>query len=334
MDLVIGGCGFIGHHLVRELIERRRTVLVYDVAPWPEEYSVRPHDIIRGDILDTDKLTPAVAACSRVYHLAGNPLLWERDPEVFERVNHQGTRNVLRAVSSAKVERLVFTSTESILAQRDRSVVITEDVQPCIEDMIGPYCRSKFLAEQAVFAAARNGLPAVIVCPTMPVGPGDHNLTPPGRMIADFLRGKIPGYIESTLNYIDVRDAALGHVLAMERGEPGRRYILAGHNIRLHDLFSLLSAAGGRPAPRLRIPYHVALAWSYIEEGWCKLSGGMPQSSVVGVRLCRRSLAFDGSLTRQTLGYRPRPIEESVRDAVQWHLQRIRAEENGQRSNP
>jgi dihydroflavonol-4-reductase len=324
MDLVIGGSGFIGSHLVGELLQRGRAVRVYDLQPFPQEdHGLRPAETVVGDILDLQLLSDAMGGCDRVFHLAGNPQLWDRRPRNFDRVNRRGTENVLLAARQADVRMLVYTGTETILAPRRHHGPIREETQSALRDMIGPYCRSKFLAQQAVLQAARSGLPALVVVPTLPIGPGDRNLTPPGRMISDFLQGKIPGYIDCTLNFVDVRDAALGHVFAAENGEPGRRYILSGHNLTLAEFFCYLSRESSRPPPRHRVPYVVALAWSCVEEWMGKLTGRTPQSSVTGVRLCRRSLAFDGTRTWQLLGHSPRPVEESIRDAVLWHQRRL-----------
>jgi len=323
MDIVVGGSGLIGHHLVKELMRRGRDVRVFDLHPFPGDEKIAPSETITGNILDSRALYNAVKGCERVFHLAANPYLWDQNPEVFNQVNYQGTKNVIEAARQAHVQRLIYTSTESILAPRHHKGLITEETRASLDDMIGPYCRAKFLAEQSVFQLAKEGFPAVVVCPTMPIGPGDWNLTPPGRMISRFLRRKIPGYIDCTLNFVDVRDAALGHYLAAEKGEPGRRYILSGHNLTLNEFFSLLSQVSGVPAPRLKVPYFVALIGSYIEEWTCKLTGKMPQSSVTGVKLCRRSLAFNGSKTWQLLGYTPRPIEESIHDAVRWHQEQL-----------
>jgi len=323
MDIVIGGSGLIGHHLVRELMRHGREVKVFDLHPFPADEKIAPSETVLGNILDYRALFNAIKGCERIFHLAANPYLWDQHPEIFDQVNRQGTENVVRAAKQADVQRLVYTGTESILAPRRHKGFITEETKVSLDDMIGPYCRAKFLAEQSVFQAAKEGFPAVVVSPTMPIGPGDRNLTPPGRMISRFLQGKIPGFIDCTLNFVDVRDAALGHYLAAEKGEPGRRHILSGHNLTLAELFSLLSQASGKPVPRLKVPYPIALAGSYIEEWICKLTGRIPESSVTGVKLCRRSLAFNGSKTWQLFGHTPRPIEESVRDAVRWHQARL-----------
>jgi dihydroflavonol-4-reductase len=319
MNLVIGGSGFIGSHLVQELVRRHERVRVFDRDPFPEDIGEQPNEMVRGDILRPDDLTDAMQDCATVYHLAGIPMLWARDVTTFERVNHQGTLNVLKAARQTNIERLVFTSTESILAPTHGNEPVTETASPKLEEMLGPYCRSKFLAEQAVFKAAKEGMDAVVVCPTLPIGPGDRNLTPPGQMIRDFLLRKIPGYLDCTLNFADVRDMAIWHRLAARHGEPGRRYILSGYNLSIYEFFQRLSRESGQPCPKMKVPYAVALAWSYVEHYFGRLTGKRPKSSITGVKLCKRSMAFDGTWTWNTLGHQPRPLEESIRDAVAWH---------------
>lgn len=319
MNLVIGGSGFIGSHLVQELIRHHEKVTVFDQNLFPSEFKHQPDEMIIGDILKTSDLISSMKNCKTVYHLAGTPQLWSRDVRIFDRLNRRGTENVLEAAKQSDIKRLVFTSTESILAPLHGNDPVTEQVKPKLEDMLGPYCRSKFLAEQAVFKAAKEGLDAVVVCPTLPIGPGDRNLTPPGQMVTDFLRGKIPGYLEGTLNFADVRDMAAWHRLAAERGESGRRYILSGHNLSIHEFFQHLSRESGLPCPKMKVPYSVALAWSYVEHFYGVITGRKPQSSITGVKLCRRSMAFDGTWTWKILGHQPRPLEESIRDAVAWH---------------
>ena len=323
MDLVIGGSGFIGSHIVNELMHRGNTVRVYDRAPFPSDEAISPTEMVEGDILDFHKLSDAMEGCDRVFHLAAIPQLWHRDLEIFDAINRQGTENVIQAAKNTQIKQLIYTSTESILVPRNHEGLITEETQPHLGDMIGPYCRSKFLAEQAVFRCISEGFPALVISPTLPIGQGDRNLTPPAQMILNFLQGKIPAYIDCIMNYVDVKDAALGHLLAAEKGRIGRRYILAGHNVTLEEFFSLLGRVINRPAPKYRIPHAVALAFSYVDEFIGKMNGRTPRSSVTGVKLCKRSLAFDGSKTWQHLGHSPRPLEESIREAVSWHLQRL-----------
>jgi len=323
MNLVIGGSGFIGAHLVHELLSHDEQVRVFDRDPYPAGLARQPRESVQGDILDTDHVASAMEGCKTVYHLAGIPMLWARDVATFDRVNHQGTRSILAAARKKKIETLVFTSTESILAPTSGNEPVREDAAPRLEDMLGPYCRSKFLAEQAVFQAAREGMRAIVVCPTLPIGPGDRNLTPPGQMVHDFLLGKIPGFLDCTLNFADVRDMAIWHRKAAKLGEPGRRYILSGYNLKIEEFLQLLARESGRPAPRLKVPYPVALAWSYVEHYYGRLTGRKPKSSITGVKLCRRSMAFDGSWTWQALNHRPRPLAETIHETVTWHKAQI-----------
>lgn len=323
MDLVTGGSGFIGTHLVKELLRRGREVRVYDLRPFSAgDCGWAPTDFVQADILDSDSLHQAMRGCRNVFHLAAIPHLWSRDSRIFDRVNRQGTETVVRVAKSSAIERFIYTGTESVLVPRNPMGPVGEDAQPVLREMIGPYCRSKCLAEQAVFGALRKGLNGIVVSPTLPLGPGDHSLTPPSRMILSFLQGKLPAFLDCALNFVDVRDAAVGHLLACEKGKVGQRYLLAGHNVTLAEFFRKLSRISGCPAPRFQVPYAVALGWSYVEEFFGKVTGRVPLSSVTGVRLCRRSLIFDGGNSWRELGHQPRPLEESLSEAVAWFRKR------------
>lgn len=320
MILVIGGSGFIGSHLVQEALRRGESVRVFDQDPYPATEVSQPQEVAHGDLSDTTLLEQCMRGCHTVYHLAGIAHLWRRKTADFDRVNRQGTENVLRAAQRAGGPRVIYTGTESILVSRRQTRAVTEEAQPTLQDMIGPYCRSKFLAEQAVFQAARSGLPATVVSPTMPIGPGDRNLTPPGQMIASFLQGRIPAYLACRLNLVDVRDVAVGHLQAAIHGRVGQRLLLAGYNLSLREILHALSQASGKPAPKVRIPYHVALVWSLLEHLAAQIRGKPPTSSITGVRLCRRSLVFDGSRTWRQLRHAPRDFQTTIADAVTWHL--------------
>ncbi|MGB5158537.1 NAD-dependent epimerase/dehydratase family protein [Desulfobacterium sp. N47] len=324
MDLVIGGSGFIGCRLVEILKRSQHRVRVFDVNSFPVDEPLQPDDMVLGSILDMEELKSALKGCQSIYHLAANPMLWHQQPKVFDQVNRQGTENVAKAVCEADVNRLVYTSTESILVPRKHRGPVTEDVQTSLADMIGPYCRSKFFAERSIADLAKRGFPAVIVNPTMPIGPCDRNLTPPGKMIRDFLLGKINGYMDGVLNLVDVRDVAEGHFLAMEQGSPCKRYILGGSNLPVKDFFDRLAAISGCPAPRFKVPYLLALGFAYLEEGYANLTDRHPLSSVTGIRLLRRSLVFDSARTwRQLGGHTIRPLENTLEETVFWHRQRL-----------
>ncbi|GAB4354367.1 MAG: NAD-dependent epimerase/dehydratase family protein [Kiloniellaceae bacterium] len=329
LSLVTGGCGFIGQHLVRLLAARGEAVRILDRRQPAAEggaFANLPAGAVefrQGDITDPAAVEAAMAGASRVYHLAANPNLWARDPRVFERVNLGGTLNVLAAAGRHRPERVVYTSTESILAglrgAARGSAMIDEGIDLRVEDMPGPYCRSKFLAERAALDAAAKGLPVVVVNPTLPIGPGDRLLTPPSRMLLGFLGGQAPAYLETAFNMIDVRDAALGHILAAERGRIGQRYILGGENLTMSGLLALLAEISGRPMPRLRIPYWLAYAYSAVDEFVSdRITGKPPRAPLTGVRLARHAMHFDSSRALAELDLQPRPLRRALTDAIAW----------------
>ena len=319
MQVVTGGAGFIGSHLVEILANRGGRVRVIE-RPGADAGHLPPSvEVVRADIRDRDAVRSAMVGARFVYHLAANPNLWVRDRAEFDAVNHQGTVHVLDAALDAGAERVLHTSTESILTRARQSGPIGEDVEIRLEDAVGPYCLSKLLAENAAKALASAGKPVVLANPTMPVGPGDRGPSPPTRLIRDFCRGELPARMDCTLNLIDVRDAAEGLVRVMERGEPGRRYLLGGENLTLAGLLGILSELTGVPVPRWRVPYPVGLAVAGFSEFWAdRVTGRTPKATLTGVRLTRRTMHFDASRSLAALGLTPRPARESLADAVAW----------------
>jgi dihydroflavonol-4-reductase len=319
LTIVTGGAGFIGTHLVERLVARGERVRVVerpgaDVSHLPSEV-----EVVRADIRDRRAVGDALRGGRWVYHLAANPNLWVRDRAEFDTVNHRGTVHVLDAADDAGAERVLHTSTESILTCARATGPIAEDVEVTVADAVGPYCRSKLLAENAAMARARAGRPVVVANPTMPVGPGDRGFSPPSRLIRDFCRGKLPAIMDCTLNMIDVRDVAEGLVRTMERGLPGRRYLLGGENHTLASLLEILSEFSGVPVPRWRVPYPVGLAVAYLSEFWADhVSGESPKATVTGVRLTRRTFHFEPARSLDALGLAPRPLRQSLADAVSW----------------
>jgi dihydroflavonol-4-reductase len=318
--LVTGGAGFIGSHLVRCLLERGERVCVLEhpaarVAHLPLDRI----DLVRADIRDRPAVARAVRGRRDVYHLAANPNLWTQRRGSFLQVNYLGAAHVLEEALAAGVRRVLHTSTESILTRARQTVAIAEDQEVSVREVIGPYCRSKFLAERHAFRLARGGAPVVIVNPTLPVGPGDFGLSPPTRMLFDFCRGKRREYLDAELNLIDVRDVAEGIVRAMEQGQPGRRYLLAHANLSIRAVFSILARLTGWPEPHRRVPYPVALAAAYVSE-WVAdvVTHRAPAATVTGVKLTRRRMHFDGRRSLEELGLQPRPVEQSLADAVAW----------------
>jgi dihydroflavonol-4-reductase len=318
--LVTGGAGFIGSHLVRRLVERGARVRVLEqpnarVAHLPLDRI----ELIHGDIRDRSAVERAVRGCVEVYHLAANPNLWTQRRGHFRQVNYLGAVNVLDAALAAGARRVLHTSTESILTRVRQTGPIAEDQRVALRDVLGPYCRSKFLAERHAFRRARAGGPVVIVNPTLPVGPGDFGRTPPTQMILDFCRGKRRQYLDAELNLIDVGDVAEGMVLAAERGQPGRRYLLGHENLSIREVFVRLARLTGLPEPRWRVPYAAALGAAYASELVADVfTHRSPAATVTGVKLTRRAMHFDARRSLSELGLEPRPVEKSLADAVAW----------------
>jgi dihydroflavonol-4-reductase len=318
--LVTGGAGFIGSHLVRQLVELGERVRVLELpGTGVEHLPLDRLEVVRGDIRDRAAVDRAVRGCRFVYHLAANPNLWTQRRGLFRQVNYLGAVNVLEASLGAGVVRILHTSTESILTRIRQPSPIAEDQQVTARDVIGPYCRSKFLAERHAFRLARAGAPVVIVNPTLPVGPGDRGRSPPTKMMLDFCRGQRREYLDAELNLIDVRDVADGMVRAMARGRPGRRYLLGHENLSIREVFARLARLTGLPEPRWRVPYFVALTAAYVSEWWADVvTHRCPAATVTGVKLTRRTMHFDAHRSLDELGLQPRSIDESLADAVAW----------------
>ncbi len=318
--LVTGGAGFIGSHLVRLLLDQGRRVRVLEHPEARIEHlPLAQIDVVRADIRDRSAVARAVQDCSAVFHLAANPKLWTQKRGHFRQINFEGAVNVLESARAAGVRRILHTSTESILTRARQAGPIAADVIVEPRDVIGPYCRSKYKAEVYALRMARAGAPVVVVNPTLPVGPGDLGRSPPTQMMLDFCRGKRREYLCADLNMIDVRDIAQGMVQALEHGRTGRRYLLGHENISIRDIFRRLSRLTGIPEPRWRVPYPVALAAAYASEFVADIATGQaPAATVTGVKLTRRTMHFDASESLEELGVKPRPIDESLRDAVEW----------------
>jgi dihydroflavonol-4-reductase len=322
MNLVTGGAGFIGSHLVAALLSEGEEVRVVERPGAGVDHLPRDRiDLVSADICDAAAMALATRDCRHVYHLAADPHLWRRDRREYDAVNHRGALNVIRAALDNGAERVLHTSTESILASTNGFVgdpVEQRELQEA--DMLGPYCLSKFRADRAVRQLAATGAPVILVCPTLPVGPGDRSLTPPTRLSLAFCRGALPAYLNCRLNFVDARDVATGMIAAMRRGRPGRRYLLGGHNRELAQWLQILGAQVGRPPPRWTVPYAAALVVAWWSETWAThVTGRMPIATMTGVRLTRRCMFFDASVSLTELGLVPRPVEDSARDAVDWY---------------
>jgi dihydroflavonol-4-reductase len=318
---VTGGTGFIGGAVVRKLLEAGHEVRAL-IRPGTDTRQLDglPVERVAGDLDGRDNLQRGIAGCDWVFHIAALYSYWGHRWDDFYRTNVEGTRQVLEAARLEGVERLVYTSSIAVLGVHKDRTPATEDALGTLADRIGPYQRSKFLAEDAVREYVQQGLPVVIVNPSTPVGVGDHKPTPTGQIMVDFLNGRMPAYVDTGLNIVDVEDVAAGHLLAAERGRIGERYILGGENLTLRQILDLLADVSGRPRVRFRIPHSVALAWSYVDVTLARLNPRRtPAATPEKVRLSRRYEFFDPGKAVRELGLPQTPAREALRKAVEWY---------------
>lgn len=319
--LVTGATGFVGANLVRELLADGEEVRVLVRATSDRRaLAGLPVHVAIGDLTHPASLPPALEGVTVLYHVAADYRLWVRDPRELYRANVDGTRALLGAAAAAKISRVVYTSSVGTLGLPADGTPGTETTPVGLGDMVGDYKRSKFLAEREAEAAAARGLPVVIVNPSAPVGPWDWKPTPTGRMLLDYLRGRMFAYVETGLNVVHVRDVARGHILAARRGRVGERYILghAAGNLRLREIFERLADYTGIPAPAWRLPYRVALAFAVAFEGLARLTGGEPLASRTAVRMAAKRMFFDPSRAIRELGLPQTPVDAALKDAVDW----------------
>jgi len=318
-SLITGANGFVGSHLTRFLIQQGETVRVL-VRPQSNASVLEglPVEFAYGDLRDTRSLPSALRNVQRVYHVAADYRLWAKNPQEIYESNVNGTRNLLAAAHEAGIERFIYTSSVGTLVPPHPRELPDENTHLRLADMIGHYKRSKFLAEQEALDAARLGQPVVIVNPTTPVGPGDWKPTPTGRIILDFLNGKMPAYVDTGLNFVAVEDVAKGHWLAAERGRPGERYILGDRNLTLKQLLAILSGLSGRPAPRIRLPHAVPYLASLADTLVARLRHREPRIPLEGVRMARHKMFVDCSMATRELGFQPGALEAALERAIRW----------------
>jgi len=319
--LVTGATGFVGWHVTRRLIERAGPVRVL-VRPASDLRSIDGLNVERvcGDLRDRSSLNKALDGVRQVFHVAADYRLWAKTPDDIYQSNVAGTLNLIDASRQAGVERFIYTSSVATIAVPAGERLPDETTEARLEQMIGHYKRSKFLAEQEVIKAAARGLPAVVVNPTTPIGPGDWKPTPTGRIIVDFLNGRIPAYVDTGFNIVAVEEVAEGHWLAATRGRIGERYILGERNITLREFLGLVAAASGRKAPRVQMPHAVALAAGYAENFVASILGREPRIPLEGVRMARHKMFVDCSKAARELGFKPTGVQAAIERAVRWYV--------------
>ncbi len=319
ISLVTGGTGFVGSHVVRLLLARGDQVRCL-VRPGSNLANLDGLEAepVRGDLRDRSSLDSACRGVDEIFHCGADYRLYARDPREIYASNVDGTRHLLGAAVMAGASRIVHTSSVGALGLEPDGSPATETTPVSERSMIGHYKRSKFLAERIAEAAATDGAPVVIVNPSTPVGEGDIKPTPTGRIVLDFLNGRMPAWVDTGLNLVDVRDVAAGHLLAAERGRIGEKYILGNRNLTLRELLSLLAEMTGRPAPSLRLPHFVPLVAGAVSTSWARLVGGEPRIALESVRIARKRMFFDAAKAVRELGLPQSPVEQALERAVNW----------------
>src|SRR6202140_613592 len=317
--LVTGAAGFLGSHVARQLVARGDDVRVLlrlsssnrAIADLPLEY-------VTGDLRDPGSLDRALAGVQKVFHVAADYRLWSKRSQDIYDSNVGGTKNLLEAAKRAGVEQFIYTSTVATIAV-DRPEPPNEFTDAKLEEMVGHYKRSKWLAEKEVLNAAKAGFPAIVAMPTTPVGPWDWKPTPTGKIILDFLNGKMPGYVETGLNFVGVEECAAGHLLAAERGKVGERYLLGAENLTLKGLLDLLAKITGLRAPGRKIPHGLALGVAYANTAFSRLLGREPGIPIEGVKIARHMMFVDCSRAKRELGFQAGPVSAALERAVRWY---------------
>ena len=320
LAFVTGATGFVGSHVARVLAEQGADLrLLVRAGSDPRNIASLKADRAVGDLRDPGSLEKAMAGCEVVFHVAADYRLWVRDPEQMYRANVYGTRSILDAARRNAVRRVVYTSSVATMGFSGNGHPADEESPVSLQAMIGPYKRSKFMAEQVAIEAGRGGMDVVVVNPTTPVGEQDIKPTPTGRIVVDFLKKKFPAYVDTGLNLVDVRECARGHLAALEKGKSGERYILGGQNLTLKQILDKLGAITGLPSPKVRVPYVMALATGVVDEVVTgRMLGREPRATIDAVRMGRKKMFVSSAKAERELDWLGGPVDDALRHAVEW----------------
>lgn len=278
-------------------------------------------EMVTGNLREPEKLRSAIAGCDALVHVAADYRLWVRDPEQMYAANVGGTRELLKLAREVGVPRVVYTSSVATMGFKADGTIVSEETPVALADMIGHYKRSKFLGEQEAIQAAKAGQHVMILNPTTPIGPGDAKPTPTGRIIVDFLNKQFPAYVDTGLNLVDVDEIARMHVVALNRGTPGERYILGGENLTLKQILDRMSAITGLPSPTMKVPHAVAMAFAFFDEHITgKLRGKEPRATVEAVRMGKKMMFASSAKAERELGFQILPVYNAMRSAIEWFV--------------
>ena len=321
--LVTGATGFVGSAVARLLIERGYTVntLVRSTSSLDNLKGLNV-EVVYGDLKDQNSLEIALKDCQYLFHVAADYRLWSLHPKELYDNNVEGTKNIMRAALKTGVKKIVYTSSVATLGLHADGSPSNEKTAVTFNDMIGDYKKSKFLAEEVVKKMVHEeGLPATIVNPSTPVGPGDIKPTPTGKLILDAAAGKIPAFVDTGLNWVHVNDVALGHLLALEKGKLGERYILGNENFSMKVLLEKIASITGKPAPKIQLPHNFVLPIAYVAEWWANITKSKkePMATVSGVKLSKKKMYFSIEKAKNELGYKPKDVMIALNDAIDWY---------------
>jgi dihydroflavonol-4-reductase len=317
-----GATGFVGSHVARayaaagaelRLLTRKSSKLAAIEGITAE--------VVVGDLRQVESLRTALRGCDALVHVAADYRLWVRNPAEMYAANVDGTRELLKLAREEGVGKVVYTSSVATMGFKADGTIVDEATPVSLDDMIGPYKRSKFMAEQEAIKAARAGQHVMILNPTTPIGAGDAKPTPTGRIFVDFLNRKFPAYVDTGLNLVDVSEIARMNVVALERGTPGERYILGGENVSLKQILDRMAVMTGLPSPTMKVPHAVALAFAYFDENFTgKLLGKEPRATVEEVRMSRKMMFASSAKAERELGFRVLPVDAAMRSSIEWFL--------------
>lgn len=317
---VTGATGFVGTHVARVLAEQGAELRLL-ARPSSDLRNLEgiPGECVVGDLRDPISIDKAMSGCEVVFHVAADYRLWIREPKAMYQANVEGTRALLAAARNNKVRRVVYTSSVATMGFSANGSLANEDSPVSLADMIGHYKRSKFMAEEVALKASGEGMEVIVVNPTTPVGERDIKPTPTGRIVVDFLKKKFPAYVDTGLNLVDVKECARGHILALEKGRPGQRYILGGENLSLKQILDKLAAITGLPSPSIRLPYVFALATGVMDEVITgRILGREPRATIDAVRMGRKKMFVSSGKAEDELGWKVVPVDGALRRAVEW----------------